>query len=76
MHMVEQSHGGDEKTNTMHVSCRVYTMVIGTKEQVIRHEVREESSGEGTSSRGAWQRLGAFLGVGWGAVGRFELSSV
>ena len=54
MQMVEQSHGGDKKTNTMHVSCRVYTMVIGAKEQVIRHEVREESSGEGTSSWGAW----------------------
>lgn len=29
-------------------------MVIGAKEQVMRHEVREESSGEGARSWGAW----------------------
>ena len=54
MHVVGQSHGGDKKTNITHVEYRVYTVVIGAKGQVIRHELREESSGEGTSSWGAW----------------------
>lgn len=54
MHVVEQSHGGDKKINITHVEYRVYTVVIGAKGQVIRHELREESSGEGTSSWGAW----------------------
>ena len=54
MHVLEQSHGGDKKTNITHVAYQVYTMVIGAKEQVMRHEVREESSGEGTSSWGTW----------------------
>lgn len=46
------------------LSGRVYTVVIGAKGQVIRHELREESSGERNQFLGGMVETGCFSWCG------------